>query len=120
MNIAKSFFVASAVLIASSSFAAGDPAVGAVKAAACVSCHGNNAFPGFFPLVQLAGRNADKLVIKTNKYHNWKIISPMMNLAVMPLTQQDIEDISAYYQSLGKPAFPMQGIRGDEDTQAGG
>jgi hypothetical protein len=37
----------------------------------------------------------------------------------MGLNDQDVEDITAYYQSLGKPAFvnPLFPIKGDEDIQ---
>ena len=118
MNIAKALLFTSSALIASTGFAAGDPAVGAQKAAICVNCHGSNTFPGLFPLVQLGGRDADKLVIKTNKYRTGKLISPMMNMTVMLLNDKDVEDIAAYYHSLGKPALPMPGIKGDEDIQA--
>ncbi len=107
-----------ATLVASTSaFAAGDPVAGAHKAAACASCHGSASFPGMFPLVQLAGRDADKVATKTNKYRSGKLFSPMMNLAVMNLKDQDVEDIAAYYQKLAKPFMPMPGIRGDEDLQ---
>jgi cytochrome c553 len=43
--------------------------------------------------------------VKTNKYRTFKIINPMMNLVVIGLSDKDVEDISAYYHSLGKPAF---------------
>lgn len=118
MITTKVLLLAGTTLLASSAFAAGDPAVGAQKALLCSTCHGNNAFPGVFPLVQLGGRDADKLVIKTNKYRSGKLISPMMNMAVMTLNDRDVEDIAAYYHSLGKPAMPMPGIKGDEDIQA--
>ena len=122
MTLTKSFLVVGTVLVTAGSatcFGSGDPVKGAEKAVVCIGCHGNNVVPGLFPLVQLAGRDADKLVIKTNKYHSWKLISPVMNMVVAPLTEQDIEDIAAYYQSLGKPVWPLPGIKGDEDLQAG-
>ena len=105
------------ILAISAQAQAGDAQAGANKAAACVACHGNASFPGMFPLVQLAGRDADKLATKTNKYRTGKLFSPLMTLAVLPLADKDVEDISAYYQSLGKPFMPMPGIRGDEDIQ---
>jgi cytochrome c553 len=117
MNAIKLLTVVSVMAVASQ-VQAGDAQAGAAKAAACVACHGNASFPGVFPLVQLAGRDADKLATKTNKYRTGKLISPMMNLAVMTLTDKDVEDVSAYYQSLGKPFMPMPGVRGDEDIQA--
>lgn len=118
MKALKLFAVVSSVFFASHSYASGDAQAGANKATNCVSCHGSASFPGMFPLVQLAGRDADKLVIKTNKYRTGKLFSPLMNMSVMNLTDKDVEDIAAYYQQLGKPAMPMPGIRGDEDIQA--
>jgi len=97
---------------------AGDPAVGKQKAAACVVCHGSESFGGIFYTLQLAGRNADKLAIKTNKYKTGKILHPMMNLATAFFTEKEIEDITAYYKSLGKPALtpPFVKIKGDDDA----
>lgn len=100
---------------------AADPAAGKQKSTACVVCHGNETFGGIFYTLQLAGRDADKLTIKTNKYKTGKILHPMMNVATAFFTEQDIEDISAYYKSLGKPALnlPFVKIKGDDDADAG-
>jgi len=97
--------------------AAGDPVAGQTKAAACIGCHGDKTFSGFFFSLQLAGRDADKLAIKTKKYRNFKLINPMMNMVVYGLTDQDIEDIAAYYHALEKPAYvhPYIPIKGDDD-----
>lgn len=116
MNLAKVLTLA-AVVVSSSTAIAGDPVAGERKAASCVACHGSASFPGIFPLVQLAGRDADKLTVKTNKYRSGKLFSPVMNMAVMSMSDQDVADVSAYYQKLAKPFLPMQGIRGDEDIQ---
>jgi len=100
---------------------AGDPAVGKQKATACAVCHGNESFGGIFYTLQLAGRDADKLAIKTNKYKTGKILHPMMNLATAFFTEKEIEDIAAYYKSLGKPALivPFVKIKGDDDVDNG-
>lgn len=96
---------------------AGDVEAGRKKAATCVACHGDKDFGGIFYTYQLAGRNADKLTIKTNKYRTGKIFHPLMNLFTVGLSDKDVADISAYYQSLGKPAFtpPFVKIVGDDD-----
>lgn len=96
---------------------AGDAAAGKQKAVGCVACHGNETFSGVFFTLQLAGRNADKLLIKSNKYKTGKILHPMMNLATAFYSEKDLEDISTYYQSLGKPALslPFIQIQGDEE-----
>ncbi len=90
-------------LAAPTAWAAGNINAGEAKAGACIMCHGTKGFPGIFYTLQLAGCNADKMVIKMNKYHTGKILHPIMNLMALPLTQQDEEDIAAFYQSLGKP-----------------
>jgi hypothetical protein len=52
------------------------------------------------------------------KYKTGKILHPMMNMAVAFFNEKEIEDISAYYQSLGKPAFTSSliKIKGDDDV----
>ncbi len=97
---------------------AGDPVAGKQKATACIACHGSESFGGMFFTLQLAGRDADKLAIKTNKYKTGKIIHPVMNMATAFYTEQEIEDVAAYYQSLGKPAWtsPLFTVKGDEEA----
>lgn len=106
--------------LASAPVLAADIESGKQKSAACVVCHGDQNFAGLFYTYQLAGRNADKLTIKTNKYRTGKILHPVMNLATMGLTEKDIENISAYYQSMGKPALtsPLFKIKGDDDVDS--
>ena len=117
MKVFQSIVLATAVL-STHAMASGDPVAGERKAATCMACHGSASFPGIFPLVQLGGRDADKIATKTNKYRSGKLISPMMNLAVMPMSDQDVADVSAYYQKLGKPFLAIPGMRGDEDLVA--
>lgn len=104
-------------LLVSSPVLAGDPVVGKQKATACIACHGSDIYPGIFYTLQLGGRNADKLAVKTMKYKTGKIVHPMMNVAVAFFDEKEIEDIAAYYQSLGKPAFTSSliKIKGDDD-----
>lgn len=115
----KKLTLISAVLAAaviSAPVLAGDPVVGKQKATACVACHGNDSYPGIFYTLQLAGRDADKLQIKSMKYKTGKILHPMMNMAVAFFDEKELGDISAYYQSLGKPAFtsPLINIKKDD------
>jgi cytochrome c553 len=112
---------ASAGFLSTQALAAGDPVVGKQKATACIACHGSDAYPGIFYTLQLGGRNADKLEIKTMKYKTGKILHPMMNMAVAFFDEKEIRDISAYYQSLGKPAFTSSLIKiktDDDDAKA--
>lgn len=106
--------------LAAPASAAGNAQAGQVKAAGCMLCHGSKDFPGMFYTLQLAGRNADKLTIKTNKYRSGKLLHPVMNVFTVTLKDQDVEDISAYYQALGKPALvsPLFVIKGDDPEPA--
>lgn len=115
----KALFLASTAAFALAStvtLAAGDPALGQQKAGPCIVCHGTVGYPGIFYTLQLAGRNADKLTVKTNKYRTGKILHPIMNLSVMALTDKDVEDISAFYQSLKGPIIILPGmtVKGDD------
>jgi cytochrome c553 len=109
----------SASLFALGAAQAGDPVAGKQKATACIVCHGSETTGGLFFTLQLAGRDADKLTVKTNKYKTGKIFHPMMNLATAFFTEKEIEDISAYYKTLGKPAFvsPLFKIQGDDEVK---
>lgn len=109
-----------ATALATPALAGGDPVVGKQKATACMACHGNESFGGIFYTLQLGGRDADKLLVKTMKYKNFKVVHPMMNMATAFFSEQEIEDISAYYKSLGKPAFtsPLFSIKGDEEPKS--
>lgn len=99
---------------------AGDPVVGKQKATACVVCHGNENFGGIFYTLQLAGRDADKLTVKTLKYKTGKILHPMMNMATAFYTEKEIEDVNAYYKSIGRPFLtgPFIKIQGDDAAPA--
>lgn len=119
MKTFKLIALSAALVSATSALAAGDPVAGKQKGIYCVACHGSENFPGMFPIVQLAGRDAGKLVIKTNKYRTGQVFSPLMSLAVLSLSNKDVEDISAWYNKIGKPYLPMPGILGDEDIPAG-
>jgi len=116
---ALSILITTSLGLASTIALAGDPVAGKQKATACIACHGSESYPGIFYTLQLAGRNADKLEIKTLKYKSGKILHPMMNLAVSFFNEKEISDISAYYQSLGKPAFtsPLFHVKTDADEE---
>ena len=105
--------------LAASSVLAADVVAGKAKASAnCTGCHGDDHSPGVFFSLQLAGRNADKLAIKTNKYRSGKLFNPLMNMGAAHVSESDVADIAAYYESLGRPylSAPFIKIKGDEDS----
>ena len=83
--------------------AAGDPAAGEGKVAACAACHGTDgqATAPIYP--NLAGQNAEYLVSSLKAYRAGERgggMSAMMTPQVQALSDEDIADIAAYYASL--------------------
>ncbi|QBQ53732.1 c-type cytochrome [Nitrosococcus wardiae] len=88
-----------AVLMSGSLLAAGDPEAGKQKSQACAACHGpdgNSPAPQF---PKLAGQYPDYLVHALTAYQNGERKNPMMQQMAAPLSEQDKEDLAAYYSS---------------------
>jgi cytochrome c553 len=92
--------VASALLSCSiTALAAGDVAAGKQKSAACVACHnadGNSTNPQW---PKLAGQHADYLVKQLNDFKGGNRANPIMSGMAAPLSQQDMEDLAAYFST---------------------
>ena len=85
--------------------AAGDIDSGKMKSASCAACHGDNGVSANPVWPKLAGQNAKYL--STQLYEFRKGSNGNRNNAVMygiaaVLSDEDIEDLSAYYESLEK------------------
>ncbi|MFC1688446.1 c-type cytochrome [Pseudomonadota bacterium] len=95
---------ASLTLPIQSAIAAGDKEVGQVKAYTCTGCHGipgyNNVYPTY-KVPKIGGQNYEYLVIALKAYRAGERDHPTMTLQAESLSDQDIENISAYFASLG-------------------
>jgi cytochrome c553 len=89
---------------AATAFARSDATAGATKAATCLACHGVNGNSVTAAWPSLAGQNAAYLIKQLRHYHdatrngmekdkNGMLMPPMAKT----LSEQDIEDIAAYY-----------------------
>jgi cytochrome c553 len=96
-------------LTATQTFAASDPARGKSKIAACVACHGTdgNSVDPQYP--RLAGQYADYLAQALHEYKNGERNNPIMKGFAATLSDQDIEDISAYFSTM---PTKLQGLEG--------
>lgn len=100
----------------------GDPVAGAEKAAACLGCHGPNGNSVNPEWPSLAGQSAAYTVEQLRRFraqHRWNEI--MMPLASI-LSDQDILDIAAYYESqtpVGLEADPSYWQAGEKLYKAG-
>lgn len=85
--------------------AAGDPAAGATKGYTCTGCHGIPGYKNTYPMYnvpKLAGQSAEYLVAALSAYKAGERDHSTMNLQAESLTDQDIEDIAVWLESLGE------------------
>lgn len=92
-----------ATAFASTAHAAGDKEAGKAKVYTCAGCHGvpgyKNAYPNYH-VPRIAGQNYEYLVAALTGYKKGEREHPTMRAQGESLSQQDIEDISAYLAGL--------------------
>ena len=104
-----------AVLLASLGTAAqaqdvkpGDAAVGATKVAMCAGCHSligyQATFPEVYKVPMIAGQGAKYIVSSLTAYQKGERKHPTMRGIAASLSEQDMADLAAYYESQGKNA----------------
>lgn len=102
------------VLASTPLLASGDVANGKTKAAACFACHGadGNAVDPQYP--RLAGQYNEYIQQALHEYKDGRRNNPIMKGFTATLSDQDIEDIAAYYSSLPSKLDTLKGhIQGD-------
>jgi cytochrome c553 len=82
------------------------------KVAMCVGCHGIRGYQASFPEVHkvpmIAGQSAKYIVAALNGYKQGDRKHPTMRGIADTLSEQDMNDIAAYYEKLGKdPAHQL-------------
>jgi cytochrome c553 len=97
--LALSLGIAAWLAFASAAQAAGDVAAGKTKAALCVACHGADG-KGVAPNPALAGKSEDQLLAALKDYKSGKRDNAIMKALVIPLNDQDMANLAAYYASL--------------------
>ena len=82
-------------------FAAGDAAAGAKKNYVCQGCHGvadwKTAYPEVYSVPKLGGQKPAYLVAAIKAYKKGERDHATMRAIVAELSDQDMEDIAAYY-----------------------
>jgi cytochrome c553 len=86
-------------LSCSTSWAMGDPAAGKEKSASCAACHGvdGNSVNPEWP--KLAGQHQGYLVKQLTYFKDGERVNETMKGMASNLTEQDREDLAAYYSS---------------------
>ena len=80
-------------------FAQGDAAVGRSKAAICATCHGAEGNSELPMNPKLAGQNATYITKQLMDYKSGVRSNQTMSAMVLNLSEQDMQDISAWYSS---------------------
>ena len=88
------------VAAGSQAMAAGDAAAGKEKAASCAGCHGVNGISPNDQWPNLAGQKAGYLSKQIKAFRDGQRNDPMMSNMVKTLSDQDADDIAAYYSGL--------------------
>jgi cytochrome c553 len=91
--------IATSFGIAGSAQAAGDAAAGKAKAAMCAGCHGDKG-QGVAPNPALAGKPEADQVKALKDFKSGSRASPVMKGMAASLSDQDMENLAAYYSSL--------------------
>ena len=90
------------VLLSVSAFANGDAAAGKAKAVTCAGCHGPEGISTNPMWPSLAGQKEQYLAKQMRDFRDGKRHNPVMSPMAQGLSDQDIENLAAYYSSLNR------------------
>lgn len=83
----------------------GDVKAGEGKVAMCVGCHGiagyKSSFPEVYKVPKIAGQGEAYIAASLHAYAKGERRFPTMHAVAVPMSDQDIADVSAYYAQLG-------------------
>ena len=80
--------------------AGGDVSAGKAKAGTCASCHGAEGISANSLWPNLAGQQEQYLVKQLKAFRDGERTDPLMSPMAKNLSDEDIDDLSAYYASL--------------------
>jgi len=111
---AAAFCLATALLTQTAS-AAGDPEAGEKLAYTCLGCHGiegyRNAYPSY-RVPKLGGQTQEYLAIALTGYRDGSRSHPTMQAQGSSLSEQDIQDVAAYFAAFGRETVATGGTQG--------
>lgn len=105
-------FTALAFTLSAAAQAAGDIAKGKVESQTCLGCHGIADYTNVYPtyrVPKLAGQNAAYIVHALQEYKHLDRSHLTMHAQASSLTEEEMENIAAYFQSLARPYTPHPG-----------
>lgn len=99
INTVKFLSISILFIISTSSFA-GDIAKGKAKSAVCAACHGPAGISISPIWPNLAGQKEQYLIKQLKAFKDGTRKEPTMAPMIAPLTEEDINNLAAYYSSL--------------------
>jgi cytochrome c553 len=79
---------------------AADPGAGQAKSGICATCHGRNGIGTAPNYPNLAGQKSQYFAQQLKLFRSGERKSEQMNIIAQPLTDGDIANLAAYYESL--------------------
>lgn len=87
---------------------AGDATAGKTKAKACVTCHGLDGISRLPDAPNLSGQIPEYLALQLRAYKSGERRHPVMNVIAKPLSDEDIDDLAAWYSEIEVTVTPPQ------------
>jgi cytochrome c553 len=103
-RIAASLFACAMFTLSFTVLADGDIAKGKIASQTCLGCHGIPDYTNVYPtyrVPRLAGQNAAYIVHALEEYKSGARSHKTMHAQASSLSEQDMQNIAAYFQSLG-------------------
>lgn len=92
---------ASVIVLLGSEAPAQDLARGQEKAARCAACHGPSGVAPNPTFPHLAGQNASYLEMQLQNFRSGERYHPLMTPIAEELSREDINDLAAFFSSIG-------------------
>ena len=114
VRIMKWIMVVTATSLALVSHAAGNAEAGAAQAATCAACHGQDGATAIDPSYpNLAGQGAKYLHRQLQMFQSGERDVPLMTAQLIGKSDQDLQDLAAYYASLPAKIGEAKGSDGE-------
>lgn len=94
----KVFALITLLALSTVAYAAGDANAGKEKSNACTSCHGADG-QGSEPNTKIAGMSVENFKAAMQAYKSGERNHAMMQMFAKKLSDQDVEDLAAYYSA---------------------
>lgn len=97
------FIIIISLLATTASYAAGNVEAGKVKAETCLGCHGVPSYTNVYPsyhVPKLGGQHAEYIAAALKGYKTGERSHSTMRAHAAGLSDEDMADIGAYFQSL--------------------